>query len=142
MIKQAILCALGAASLAIPGMSAAQTYHDQGYGQGYSSNSWERHGDYYNGDGYGRYRRFNGYPEFQGLTNHIRSEILEGQREDLIDRDGAQYLLDQLRNVKIDENREYQRHGWRLPDDDRYRIRSEYERLDREVDRIREEPEG
>ena len=142
MIRQTILCALGAASLAVPAMSAAQTYHDQGYGYGTQNNGWQARGDYYNRDGYSPYGRFSGYPEFRAVSQHIRVEIIEGQRQDLIDNDGAQYLLDRLREIKMVENQEYQRHGWRLPDDDRYRIRSQYERLDREVDRIREEPEG
>lgn len=145
MIKQAILCALGAASLAIPGVSSAQSYYGQGdrydSNGGYAGQGEDR-GDYQNGYNHYGYGHFNGYPEFRGLEQHIRSEIIQSRRQDMIDQDGAQDLLNQLREIKIDQNREFQRHGWQLPDDDRYRIRSAYERLDREVDRIRQEPEG
>lgn len=151
MIRQAILGALGAVSLAIPGIVSAQTYQGQDYGYGYTDRGYHDQeggwrnpdrGDYDNGYGRYGYSRFNGYPEFRGLEQHIRSEIIQGMRDDTIDRDGAQDLFNRLRAVKTEERREFQVHGWRLPQDDRYRIRSAYERLDREVDRIREEPEG
>lgn len=84
---------------------------------------------------------FNGYPQFKGLEAHIRSEIMEGLRDDLIERDDARDLLGQLRAFQTQEAREYRVHGWELPDEDELRLHSQLEQLDRLVDQIRQEQE-
>lgn len=142
MIKQALLAAIGAASLALPAAASAQGYYAQGYsGRGYYAQGYG--GGYYapRGDYYGARRRFAGYPEFRGVEDHIRREIQEGVREDLIEPEDGRDLFGQLRDIQRQEAREFQVHGWQLPDDDRYQIASRLNQLDRLVDQIRAEPE-
>lgn len=134
--KAMMMLALGAAALAIPAAASAQPYYgqpysqyDRGYGQPYGR-----------GDFYQQRRGDSGvYPEFRGIETHIRQEIVEGVREDLIERDDARDLMGQLRDIQSREMREFRVHGWNLPDDDRYSIRSALDRLDRLVDQIRDE---
>lgn len=83
--------------------------------------------------------RFSGFPQFKALEAHIRSEIVDGLRDDLIQRDDARDLLGQLRAIQAQEAREYSVHGWDLPDQDQTRVRDQLEQLDRLVDQIREE---
>jgi hypothetical protein len=80
------------------------------------------------------------YPQFRGLEEHIRREIQEGVREDLIEQDDAQDLFRQLRDIQRQEAREFRVHGWNLPDDDRRRIQAQLDQLDRLVDGIKAEP--
>lgn len=81
-----------------------------------------------------------GYPQFRGLEAHIRDEIHDGVREDLIAPDDAHDLMDQLRDIRRWERRAFQTYGWRLPYDDGARIQARLVRLDRQVDAIRAEP--
>ena len=86
------------------------------------------------------WRDWPGYPEFRGLEAHIRDEIHDGVREDLIEPDDAHDLMDQLRDIRRWEYREYQEHGWQLPYDDGARIHDRLATLDRQVDQVRSEP--
>ncbi len=137
----ASLAALTLASVAAP--SLAQGYPYGGYGNGYGSNggygNGSGRGDYYGGNGGWYGRRFDGYPEFRGAESHIRQEIWQYVREDMIERSDAQDLLAQLQRIRQHEQREFRVHGWNLPEYDRQAIRSELDQLDREVDRIRDE---
>jgi hypothetical protein len=150
----AIATALGVAALALPIAAQAQSYGGYGqggygqggpgygqggygYGQGYGG--YGGRGDYYGGRG-GGYGGFSGYPEFRGIENHIRSEIIQAVRFDMIERDDASDLMNQLRQIQMWERREFSYHGWNLPPDDRERIRNALDQLDHEVDRIRDEP--
>lgn len=81
-----------------------------------------------------------GYPEFRDREDHIRFLIRDGVRDDLIERDDARDLLEQLRDIRREEAREHQIHGARLPRDDYERISGRLARLDRLVDDIRGEP--
>lgn len=138
MFKTAALAALSAATLVLPAVASAQQYgvpwqrltpvqyYDQRRGD------WDRDRDYD--------RRRAGYPEFRGIEDHIRGEIQQGVRDDLIERDDARDLMGQLRDIQMQEAREFRVHGWNLPDDDRYRIRARLQQLDRLVDQIRDEP--
>ena len=83
--------------------------------------------------------RFIGYPQFRGIEAHIRGEIVDGLREDLIQRDDARDLLGQLQAIQAEEAREYRVHRWDLPDRDQVRLRDQLEQLDRLVDQIRQE---
>jgi hypothetical protein len=131
-----ILAAIGAASLALPGVAAAQQYYGQGYGQpSYGQYYGQPRGDWYRG---GR-GRFDGYPQFRGIEAHIRSEIVGGVRDDLIERDDARDLMGQLRDIQMREAREFRIHGWNLPGDDDASLRADLDRLDHLVDQIREE---
>jgi hypothetical protein len=85
-------------------------------------------------------REWTGYPQFAGIESHIRREIDEGVRDDLIERDDARDLLAQLADIRRDEVREFRVHGWGLPLDDEYRLRRRLETLDQTVDGIRDEP--
>lgn len=137
MLKNSLLSIAGAAALLVPAAASAQGYYGQGYnryGDGYDR-GYERGGDYRPS------RAFPGYPEFRGLEEHIRAEIRDSLRQDLIERDDARDLFQQLRDIQAQEAREFRVHGWNLPNDDRYRIRTRLEQLDRLVDQIREEPE-
>jgi hypothetical protein len=143
MIRQALLVAIGAASLALPAAASAQAYWAPNYaGRYYAQPGYG--GGYYQprGDHYGSYRRPPGYPEFGGIEEHIRREIREGLREDLIEPEDARDLFGQLRDIQLQEAREFRVHGWRLPDDDRYQLRARLNELDRLVDQVRAEPEG
>ncbi len=140
--KKILLFAIGAASLALPAAAAAQQYdqpyarpyggYDQPYGGG-------PRGDYDRSYG-GRYGGFQGYPEFRGIENHIRQEIWQSVREDMIEPDDGRDLMNQLQQIRYQEQREFQVHGWQLPDDDRARIHERLDRLDHVVDQIRDEP--
>lgn len=88
----------------------------------------------------GEWRGWPGYAEFRGIEAHIRGEIRDGVREDLIDRDDAHELFGQLRDIRRDEYQAYRAFGWNLPWEDRSRIRRQLEWLDRRVDQIRAEP--
>lgn len=143
MFTKAALAALAAATLAVPAAASAQTYYAHvgrtwGGAQPYYAQYYGApRGDYDRG-----WRgRFSGYPEFRGIEDHIRSEIQEGVRDDLIERDDARDLFGQLRDIRAQEAREFRVHGWNLPQDDRYRIRARLQQLDHQVDEIREEPE-
>lgn len=139
MLRKAALAAIGVAGLALPSITAAQPYYGSAYGQSYQVQYYgQPRGDYY-GNGWGR--RFGGYPEFRGIEAHIRNEIQEGVREDLIEPDDARDLFSQLRNIQGQEAREFRVHGWNLPDDDRYRLQSRLQQLDALVDQVRAEPE-
>jgi hypothetical protein len=131
--RNLILAAIGAASLALPGAAAAQQYYAQPY---YGQPSYPQpRGDWYRG---GR-GRFDGYPQYRGIEAHIRSEIVGGVRDDLIERDDARDLMGQLRDIQMREAREFRIHGWNLPGDDDATIRADLDRLDHLVDQIREE---
>ena len=71
------------------------------------------------GRGYGR---FQGYPEFRGIENHIRQKTWQSVREEMIEPDDGRDLINQLQQIRYQEQRDFQVHGWRLPDDDRERI--------------------
>jgi hypothetical protein len=138
MLRKAALAAIGAAGLVIPAAAAAQPYYAPTHGQFYRAQYYgERGGDYDD-----RWRaQYGRYPEFRGIEEHIRREIQEGVRDDLIERDDARDLFAQLRDIQAQEAREFRVHGWNLPEDDRYQLRSRLERLDALVDEIRAEPE-
>ena len=131
--KTLILGLAGAAALAFPYAASAQQYCAQPY-------YGQPQGDYSRVRGEGWGRRFPGYPEFRGEEAHIRREIWESVREDMIAPDDGRDLMQQLRQVQWREQRDFQFHGWSLPDDDRQRIRFELDQLDRQVDQIRQEP--
>lgn len=80
-----------------------------------------------------------GYPDFRDREDHIRFLIRDSVRDDLIDRGDARDLLEQLRDIRREEAREYQIHGARLPRDDYERISDRLARLDRRVDEVRRE---
>ena len=135
MFKTAALAALGAATLALPGAAAAQQDYFHPESRPYLVQDYGApRGDWREGR-----TRFNGYPEFRGIEDHIRREIWDGVRQDLIERDDARDLMGQLRGIQMREAREFRVHGWSLPGDDRYQIRSQLDRLDRLVDQIRDE---
>ena len=138
--KMMMLLAVGAATLALPAVAAAQQYGQPYYGRpyGYDQGYGGSRGDYDRSYG-GRYGRFQGYPEFQGIENHIRQEIWQSVREDMIEPDDGRDLMNQLQQIRYQEQREFQVHGWRLPDDDRERIHERLDRLDHLVDQIRDE---
>ena len=83
--------------------------------------------------------RFTGYPQFKAVEAHIRREIIDGVRDDLIQRDDARDLLGQLRTIQSQEARIYRAYGWNLPERDETRFRNQLDQLDRAVDQIREE---
>jgi hypothetical protein len=116
-------------------MAAAQPYYGQPYDRGYRSGDERPRGDFSRG----RQAGFGVYPEFRDVEVHIRSEIQDGVREDLIEPDDARDLTAQLRDIQGQEMREFRVHGWNLPQDDRARIRSDLDRLDHLVDQIRDE---
>ena len=139
--KKFTLIALGAASLMLPAVASAQSYEQPDYGRpygGYDQSYGGPRGDYDRGYG-GRYGRFQGYPEFRGIESHIRQEIWQSVREDMIEPDDARDLMNQLQQIRYQEQREFQVHGWRLPDDDRARIHDRLDRLDHLVDQVRDE---
>ena len=110
-------------------------FHQPEYGQpGYQDRGRDDYSEY--GDpGVGGV-----YPQFTRMENHIEAAIREGVRDDLIARDDAHELMRQLRDIQAREQREYQVHGWNLPDDDRQRIGEDLRRLDHLIDQIRQEP--
>ena len=136
MARTTVIAMLGAAALILPGVAAAQQYYYQPSPyRPLETQYYAPRGDYDRDMG----RRWSGYPEFRGLEGHIRDEIRDGLRQDLIERDDARDLFNQLRDIQAQEAREFRVHGWRLPDDDRARIRGRLEQLDRLVDQIRDE---
>lgn len=143
--RKFILGFAGVVALAIPYAASAQQYYAQPYYGGQPNYGGQPYygqprGDYYDrGRGWGWGQRFPGYPEFRGPEAHIRREIQEAVREDMIAPDDARELMEQLRRIQWGEQREFQAHGWNLPDDDRQRIRDELDQLDRQVDQIRQE---
>lgn len=135
MFKTAAFAALSVAALVLPSVATAQQF--------YSASPYrqvqyydQRRGDFDRDHG----RRWGGYPEFRRIEDHIRREIQEGVRDGLLERDDARDLMGRLRDIQMQEAREFRVHGWNLPDDDRYRIRGRLEQLDRLVDQIRDEP--
>jgi len=139
--KKITLVALGAASLMLPAVASAQPHEQPDYGRpygGYDQSYGDPRGEYDRGDG-GGYGRFQGYPEFRGIESHIRQEIWQSVREDMIEPDDARDLMNQLQQIRYQEQREFQVHGWRLPDDDRERIHDRLDRLDHLVDQIRDQ---
>jgi hypothetical protein len=136
--KTLILLAAGAAALALPAAVQAQPYWGGGYSQPAYRPSYDppRHemprGDYgWRGDDD---RGFDGYPEFRGLKQHIRRELGDA---DISPRQ-AEYVLGELRRIQWQEQREFREHGWRLPERERYEIRSRLQQLDARVDRARD----
>ncbi len=155
--KKMILLAVSAAALAVPAAASAQEYYRQQYGQeqyGQEQYGQEQYGrQYYGQPQYrqpfyqqpqsdwrrGRSARFGSYPEFRPLEMHIRQEIQDGVRDDMLAPDDAQDLMGQLRQIQAEEMREYRVHGWNLPNNDRARIRAELNQLDQVVDQTRNE---
>ena len=89
----------------------------------------------------GRRRAGSGtYPQFKSIEAHIRQEIHEALRDDVLEPDDARDLMQQLRGIQFQELREYRVHGWNLPYDDQVRLRAQLSRLDRQVDETRNEP--
>ena len=146
--KKMILLAAGAAALVLPASAFAQqaygqpTYGQQTYGQpAYRQSQYDGQRNYGRPDGdYGSRRgRFSGYPQFRGVEAHIRSEITQAVRDDMIERDDARDLMGQLRDIQMQEAREYRAHGWNLPGGDQERIRGLLSELDHRGDEIRDE---
>jgi hypothetical protein len=136
--KTIILSAACAAALVIPAAASAQ----QNYGQPeYRQPQYENQRNYGQPDGdYGaRHGRFSGYPQFRGIEAHICSEIAQAVRDDMIEREDARDLMGQLRDIQMQEAREFRVHRWNLPGDDQQRIRARLGELDRQVDQIRNE---
>ena len=127
-----------------------QSYQPRGdqpyYGQPDGDQSYQPRGDqsYYGqprGDWYSRGRiTVRGYPEFRQVEAHIRSEINDGVREDLLAPEDAADFNRRLRAIQGRELREYRAHGWNLPDYDRAAIRRQLDALDSLVDQTRDEP--
>lgn len=156
--KAILLAAASAAVLSIPFAALAQSYNGQygqkyngQYGQNYNGQYGQNYnrqqgygqqydrqpqGDYYSGSrtGYGA------YPQFRGIERHIQSEIYDGVRQDLLQRDDASDLISQLRAIQAEEWREYRVHRRNLPYEDQTRIQSELTALDQLVDETRNEP--
>jgi hypothetical protein len=86
------------------------------------------------------WRGWPGYPQFRGQEAHIHDLIRESVREDMIAPDDAHELMAELRDIRAQEYREFQAHGWRLPYDDGARIHQRLAWLDHRVDEIRGEP--
>lgn len=141
MFKTSALALLGAAAIAAPGAATAQPFYGPAYGQTQYTQYYgqPRNDNAPRGDWYAGRSRFAGYPEFRGIEEHIRREIQSGVREDLIEPEDARDLMNQLRDIQNWEAREFRIHGWNLPGDDRYRLRSRLDQLDRLVDQIRDE---
>lgn len=168
--KAILLIAAGMAALALPLVASAQGYYgqpggeqsyqprgDQGYygqpygdeqyygqpdgDQRYPSRGEGQYSDQPRGDWYGdRRTSFRGYPEFRRVEAHIRAEISDGVREDLLAPEDAAEFYHRLRDIQVREQREYRAHGWNLPGDDRADIRRQLDNLDGLVDRTRDEP--
>jgi len=133
--RSKLMAALGASILAFPAIATAQAYYGQQYDGRYPSEYERPRGDFSRG----RQDSFGVYPEFRDVELHIRREIQDGVREDFIEPDDARDLMAQLRDIQGQELREFRVHGWGLPQDDKARIRSDLDRLDRLVDQIRDE---
>jgi len=78
------------------------------------------------------------YPQFRGREDHIRREIVEAARDRDISWDDAHMLMGRLGQIQAEERREFSFHGWDLPYDDQDRINGQLDRLDRRVDRMRD----
>ena len=81
-----------------------------------------------------------GYPEFSDRETRLRGLIEGGVRDGLVRPDDARDLMHQLGDIQIQEASEYRNHGGDIPYDDRQRILSKLDQLDRQVDRMRQEP--
>lgn len=134
MFNKAGIAALTAMVLTLPAIATAQPYY--GSAQPYEPGFYAQPRGDYEGSWRGR---FSGYPEFRGLKDHIRREIQSGLRNGLMDPEDARDLFGQLRDIQQQETREFQVHGWNLPAGDRYRLRSQLQRLDSEVDEMRDD---
>lgn len=136
--KKLILLAAGMAALLVPAAASAQQYYGQ---PEYRQPQYQGQPSYGQPQGdYGvRQGRFPGYPQFRGIEAHIRAEIAQAVREDMIEREDARDLMGQLRDIQMQEAREFRVHGWNLPGDDQQRIRARLGELDQEVDQIRNE---
>jgi hypothetical protein len=119
-----LLVAAGLAALALPAAASAQAWGGGDYGRpGYGG-----------GYGYG----FAGYPQFRDEKAHIRAEIREGLNEGWLDRGQAGDFGRRLQWVQRREAREFQEHGWSLPDWDQQRIRASLDQIDRAIDEARD----
>ena len=129
--KMIVLMAVSAASV----ITATAASADPWFGR--DRDHWDR----YAYAGYGDYDRrdyFRGYPEFSGVTFHIRQEISQGVRDGWLNRWTADRLNREVNGVAAWEGREFDAHGWGLPGDDRARIRTALDRIDHEVDEARD----
>lgn len=135
-----IIMAASAAALALPAAASAQQYYGQSpEGRQYSQQPYGQQYQQPRGDWNQGRRGFSGYPEYRGIEAHIRQEIAEAVRDDMIERGDARDLMNQLRQIQAQEAREFRVHRWNLPDDDRMRIRSQLTQLDQVVDQTRNE---
>ena len=112
-LRRKLTAALGASILALPAMAAAQPYYGQPYDRGYRSGDERPRGDFSRG----RQAGFGVYPEFRDVEVHIRSEIQDGVREDLIEPDDARDLTAQLRDIQGQEMREFRVHVDQIRDE-------------------------
>lgn len=78
------------------------------------------------------------YPQFSGIENHIRREVMHGTRDGDLSWDEGRDLLGQLRGIQGMERREFAFHGWNLPYDDAARIQARLDQLDQRVDWLRD----
>ena len=157
--KTIVLLTASAAALFLPLVASAQGYYGQPGGdqsnqprgdqgayqpdgdQGYPSRGEPSYYGQPRGDWYGDRRiSFRGYPEFRRVEAHIRSEVSDGVREDLLAPEDAAEFNRRLRSIQVREQREYRAHGWNLPGYDRAEIRRQLDDLDGLVDRTRDEP--
>lgn len=132
-LKMLVLMAVGAASVITATAASADPWF------GGDRDHWD--GDRYSYAGYGDYAQradFRGYPEFFGAQTHLRREIAQGVRDGWLDRWSADRLNREVNGVIGWETREFDAHGWGLPNDDRARIRVALDRIDHEVDRARD----
>lgn len=151
--KKIMLLAAGAAAFVFPAAASAQQNYGQpeyrqpqyeaqrNYGQPEYRQQYQGQQTYSqpNGDYGARRGRFTGYPQFRGIEAHIRGEIAEAVRDDMIEREDGRDLMGQLRDIQMQEAREFRSHGWNLPGDDQQRIRARLAELDHRVDQIRNE---
>lgn len=140
------LLAASAWALALPAAASAQQYYGQPEYRPQPQYDGQRdYGQPQYGQPPGDWRQsrrdgFAGYPQFRRVEAHIRQEIQQGVRDDLLARDDAADLMSQLRQIQMQEMREYRVHGRNLPYDDQMRIGSELDQLDHVVDQTRDEP--
>ena len=78
-----------------------------------------------------------GYPEFRHMELRIHDHIRDGVRDGVIHHDDARDLMQQLRDIRGEEMRQYRDHGDYLPPDDRVRLRMRLRELDRLVEQVR-----
>ena len=122
MLKTLLITA-GLAAMALPAAASAQAWGDGDYGRP----GWDR--------GYG----FAGYPQFRDEKAHIRAEIREGLYEGWLDRGQARDFNNRLQWTQRREAREFQEHGWSLPDWDQQSIRASLDQIDRAIDQARDQ---